>query len=151
MVNHHEFHDGSFDGLWVNGTSVHVFLSTVRGEGFVALATGVKALAAGGFRPGNIIFEVLTREHMEVTAQDIAELYDLAQGPGRAGQCERLLSDVNRLSLKVLEINPSYGGMCLALADSIDLIPRDDWKERFLTSHPAGETQGTPVGTVDGT
>jgi hypothetical protein len=32
------------------------------GDGYVAVAMGVNASAAGGFRVGNIVFEVLIRE-----------------------------------------------------------------------------------------
>ncbi|MEQ1948337.1 MAG: hypothetical protein ABL995_14190 [Bryobacteraceae bacterium] len=125
MVDHHEFHDGLFEGFQVEGAELRVFLRTVDGKGFIACANQLEALAAGGFRPGNIIVEVLVREHTEVTPADIAELYDLPQDPDRGVQIERLLANVNRLQLKIFEINPSHGGMLLALAGALTFETRN--------------------------
>jgi hypothetical protein len=81
MKNYSQFHDGNLEGLWIDETVVHVYLRTLEKERFVAVAEGVVALAASGFRAGNLIFEVVTRNHEEITFSDIADLYDLQEGP----------------------------------------------------------------------
>ncbi|HWZ43513.1 MAG TPA: hypothetical protein VNW97_08540 [Candidatus Saccharimonadales bacterium] len=122
MKNHDQFHDGVLEGLWIDGTIVHVFLSTLKKERFTAVAEGVVALAANGFRAGNIIFEVLTRGHEEIVSSDIAELYDLQDGPQGENQGMKLLEKAQHEGLTLLEINPSYGGTCLVLAHSINFF-----------------------------
>jgi hypothetical protein len=131
MKNHDQFHDGVLEGLWIDGAIVHVFLSTLKKERFTAVAEGVVALAANGFRAGNIIFEVLTRGHEEIVIRDIAELYDLQDGPLGEGQGIQLLGKAQREGLTLLEINPSYGGTCLVLAHSIYLLERNEWLVRY--------------------
>jgi hypothetical protein len=126
MINYSEFHDGALDGFRLGENAIDVFLRTEGGKRFVARIAGLRALSASGFRSGNIIFEVLSRDHSEITADDIMQLYELAENPGKANQVERLLADVHGLKLHLFEINPSYGGSCLALGDSVELVPQED-------------------------
>jgi hypothetical protein len=87
-----QFHDGFFEGLWIDSTTVHVFLSTLEKERFTAVAEGVAALDSGGFRAGNIIFDVVVRDHEEIVSRDVAQLYDLQQGSeGKAKACDCLI------------------------------------------------------------
>jgi hypothetical protein len=81
MRKYGQFHDGFFEGFWINGTTVHVFLSTLEKERFTAIAEGVVALDANGFRAGNIIFDAIVRDHEEIVFRDITQLYDLREGP----------------------------------------------------------------------
>jgi hypothetical protein len=74
MNSYHQFHDGSLEGLWIDDSTVHVYLRTTEKERFMAVAKGVMALTAGGFKAGNIIFEVLIRDHGEITLQDISQV-----------------------------------------------------------------------------
>ena len=131
MKNHDQFHDGVLEGLWIDGAIVHVFLSTSKKERFIAVAEGVVALAANGFKAGNIIFEVLTRGHEEIVIRDIAELYDLQNGLQGEGQGMKLLGKAQQEGLTLLEINPSYGGTCLVLAHSINFFERN---EKIITA-----------------
>src|SRR5258708_1233543 len=108
MKNYSQFHDGSLEGLWIDGTTVHVYLSTLNKERFTAVADGVVALAASGFRKGNLIFEVVTRHHEEIVFRDIADLYDLQDGPAGQSQGMQLLGKAQQEGLVLLEINPSY-------------------------------------------
>ncbi|HEX5233964.1 MAG TPA: hypothetical protein VFW25_01400 [Silvibacterium sp.] len=48
MKNFGEFHDGSFEGLWLDGKTAHVFLATEGREQFTVVAEGVAALAIDG-------------------------------------------------------------------------------------------------------
>src|SRR5205807_1093863 len=81
MNNYTEYHDGFFDGLWIQDEgTLQVYLRTSGKKRNTVALTGVVMLKVTGFKAGNIIFEVLTRDHNEITLQDIAELYDLPAG-----------------------------------------------------------------------
>ncbi len=134
MKTYSQFHDGYLEGLWIDGTTVHVFLNTLEKERFTAVANGVVALGASGFRAGNIILRVATRDHEEIVFRDIAELYDLRPGPPGEGQGMRLLEKARQQGLTLLAIDPSYGATCLVLAHSVDLLDRNEWLARYLMS-----------------
>jgi hypothetical protein len=134
MKNYDQFHDGSLDGLLIEGTSVQVFLSTDAKRAFVLAATGVAALAAGGFKAGNIIFEVLTKQNAEVTLQDMTDVYGLTADDKGRDQAQKFLEKAQQQNLIVLEINPSYGASCIILAESVDLLRRQEWADRTLAA-----------------
>lgn len=134
MKNYSQFHDGRFEGLWIDGTTVHVYLSTLEKERFTGVAKGVVALAAGGFRAGNIIFEVVTRDREEIVFRDIAELHDLQNGPEGERQGMQILEKARQEGMSLLEIDPSYGATCLVLAHSFDLLDRNEWLARYVMS-----------------
>ena len=134
MKNYDQFHDGSLDGLLIEQTSVQVFLSTDGKEPFVLAVDGVVALTAEGFRAGNIIFEVLTKHGPELTLQDITDVYGLAVTDSRQEQAQKFLENARERGLIVLEINPSYGASCIILAESVNLLRRQDWKESSGTT-----------------
>src|SRR5271167_1382443 len=121
MKNYGQFHDGSLDGLLIAQDSVQVFLSTEEKQPHRLLVGGVAALSANGFKAGNIIFEVLTRQEEELTAQDMTKSYGLSDNAGGQEQAKKLLLDAQKRRLVVLEINPSYGATCIILAASVDL------------------------------
>ena len=125
MKNYSQFHDGVLEGLWVDGTTVHVYLTTLKKERFTAVAQGVVALTANGFKAGNLIFEVITRDQDEIVFGDIADLYDLQDGPAGETQGMLLLERAKHEGLILLEVLPSYGATCLALAHSVDLLERN--------------------------
>jgi len=52
MKDYGEFHDGGFEGLWVDNETAHVFLTTFDDRRFVAVCTRVAALSATEFRQG---------------------------------------------------------------------------------------------------
>jgi hypothetical protein len=128
MKNYDQFHDGWLDGLLINQKSVQVFLSTEERAPFVVVADGVVALAADGFKAGNIVFEVVTRQKEELTLQDITRAYALAEGATDQG--DKLLVKALEQNLIVLEINPSHGASCILLAESVDLIRRGESLDR---------------------
>ncbi len=132
MKSYPEFHDGFLEGLWIDSKTVHVYLATVHSERFTAVAGGVVALAASGFRVGNVILDVLSRNCDELTLEDISELYELTESSIQEGQREKLLVRAKEHELTVLEINPSYGATCLLLAKSVHLLPRQEWLARYL-------------------
>lgn len=137
MKDYGEFHDGSFDGFWVYGDTVHVFLRTWDKRQFTAVVTGVTALSATGFRAGSIILSVETRDRQEIDLDDMAELYDLPEGAAGAAQAARHLAKAREENLMVLAISPSYGADCLVLAHSMELLERAEWIRRYCHNENA--------------
>ena len=127
MIDSGEFHDGSFDGLWIDGKTVHLFLSSVDKQRFVVVAHSVAALSAGGIKAGNIVFEVSTRPCNELSADDIAEMYHLKEGEPGKEQALQLIEKARQQKLVLLEVCPSYGGRCVLLARSLSFSPWEDW------------------------
>ena len=134
MTNYDQFHDGWLDGLLIEHASVQVFVSTEEKQSYVIAASGVVALSADGFKAGNIIFEVLTKQQDDLTLQDITESYGLSAEINDREQAQKLLGKARERGLTVLQINPSYGATCILLAESIDLLPRHEWAERNLVA-----------------
>lgn len=132
MKSYNQFHDGWLGGLLIEQTSVQIFINTEEKQSFVVVAEGVVALSAGGFKSGNIIFEVFTKAGDELTLQDITESYGLSTGVEGQEQGQKLLGKARERGLTVLQINPSYGATCILLAESIDLLPRYEWAGRDL-------------------
>jgi hypothetical protein len=132
MKRYSQFHDGYFEGLWIDGTTVHVYLSTLEKERFIAVAEGTVALAAGGFRLGNLVFDVVTRDRDEIVLRDIEELYSLQDGPAGEAQGDRLLSKARQEGMTLLETTSSYGATCMVLANSVGLLKRNEWLARYL-------------------
>jgi hypothetical protein len=77
------FHDGLFEGLRIDGETVRVYLKTVEKDRFAGVANGVVALNANGFRSGNIVLSVTSRDPDEIALTDIQELYDLKRRTSR--------------------------------------------------------------------
>ena len=134
MKNYSQFHDGSFEGLWIDGKTVHLFLASEGLQRSVIVAEGVSALSANGFKSGNIIFEVVTRSSGEITLQDIQTLYELQAGSPGEIQAANLLKKVHLEKLEILEINPSYGASCVVLTSSHSLFKREEWLERHAVN-----------------
>jgi|SRR5579863_2496466 len=126
MKSYTQYHDGFFDGLWRQDEGiVQLYLRTSEKEPTTVALTGVVMLKVTGFKAGNIIFEVLTRDHDEITLQDIAELYDLKSGHEPAKWEHALLEKARREDFQVFELNPSYGGSCLILAQAVEFTKND--------------------------
>ncbi len=122
MRGYEQFHDGYFEGLRIEDQTVHVYLRTMEKERFAAVANGVVALDANGFRAGNIVLSVSIRNNEEIVLADIQELYDLRDGPAGDDQGKNLLAKARQEKLTLLEVVPSYGASCLVLAKSVDFV-----------------------------
>jgi hypothetical protein len=132
-MNYRDFHDGFFEGLWIPGKEVvHVHLSTSSRQRKTAVLAGVVMLKAGEFKEGNIILDILVRDHNEITLADIEELYDLQPGHEPQPWEYDLLKRTREQSLILFEVNSSYGGTCCVLAKTVELLECRDWKKRFL-------------------
>jgi len=130
-----DFHDGRFEGLWVDAKSAYLFLATEGRERHVVAALGVAALTVNGMREGNVILDVAERRTDEITEDDIERLY----GTGNtmlASQSHALLARARAEALMLLEINPSYGATCTVLAKSLELVKWEDWLNRYLLPKP---------------
>jgi hypothetical protein len=142
MKNYTQYHDGFFDGLWrQNEGIVQVYLRTSEKERTTVVLTGVVMLKVMGFKTGNIIFEVLTRHHDEITLQDIAELYDLKSDHEPAKWEHELLEKARQEDFQIFELNPSYGGSCLILARTTEFVNREEWAERYARCEMKDSTQ----------
>jgi hypothetical protein len=127
MKNFDQFHDGFLDGLLIQGANVHVFLCTDNREEFALELRGVLSLKADGFRKGNIIFDVLVRDGEDLTFHDIMNFFEFKDEV----KALQRLEETRRKNLVVLEINPSYGASCIILAESVELLPRNEMMKRI--------------------
>jgi hypothetical protein len=131
MMKYDEFHDGFFEGLWIDAETAHVFLANSSRVRSVLVADGVVQLDLNGVRSGNIIFDVVISETEEITLQDIRVLYDLRDGSEGETQGTNLLEKARLEGAKILAISPSYGAELLILAKSFALFPRQDWQNKY--------------------
>jgi hypothetical protein len=124
MNTYSEFHDGYLEGLHIDKDEkfVRVYLSSLDGKRTTVSVTGVLMLRAGGFREGNIILDVVIRAADEITLSDITALYEL--DPDKKSQVwqDKLMEKIKEKQLQILEVNPSYGGSCIVLAQGIEFI-----------------------------
>ena len=144
MTNYGQFHDGFFEGLWIDEATVHFFLSTEEKERFTAVTTGVVRLIVDGLREGNIILDVLTREPDEITTDDTSELYGSQSDASKEEVARRFLAEVRQQGLIIFEIDASYGGTCLALVHSVELLPRVEWMRRYCSDVSLGKQASHP-------
>ena len=79
-------------------------------------------LKAGGFKEGNIIFEVSTWDCEEINLADVGELYELEPGHEPAAWEHKLMDRVKTQGLQMLGVSSSYGGTCLILAQAIEFV-----------------------------
>jgi hypothetical protein len=118
-----DFHDGSFDGLRINGASVSVFVRSRAKQSFVIALTGVTALSAQNIRAGNIIFDLQLRRGPEITAEDIRRLHEIQRGVAGEMQVAKLLEEASAPDVQLFEITSSYGGDLIALMKDISVEP----------------------------
>jgi hypothetical protein len=134
VINYSEFHDGFFDGFLIEEKSVSIFLSTYKREQFVIELSEVSVFTASDIKAGNIIFEVLTRSGAQLTLEDMVALDGPFQTTSQ-DHAERRLAQASKDESTLLEINPSYGATCLALAHSVKLYPRSEWITRVSANY----------------
>jgi hypothetical protein len=132
LKNYPEFHDGFLDGLLLENSIAHIFVSTRQEERLVIEASDVAALAAGDFKKGNILFEVLTRSGDELTLEDFVAVDGPLSGTDGQSRAQKTLEESREKDLILLEINPSYGAACLVLAGSVQLYSRKNWISRHM-------------------
>jgi hypothetical protein len=141
MFSYEQFHDGAFEGLLIEGKTVHVFVSTDRNEQFVLIARAVAALTADGILAGNIILDIETRATEELTLEDIRDAFEYDR-PEDDAYAKNALSKAQQSKLSLLAISPSYGGSCLILAESINLIAREEWMLECSAVHRSTHVKG---------
>jgi hypothetical protein len=99
-------------------------VSTDTDDQYVVELRDKVVLSARDFKAGNIIFEMLTKNAAEITLEDICRVYDFSIEKERL-QAEKLLQEAHEQKLSFVEINPSYGAGCVAMATSMKLVKRD--------------------------
>jgi hypothetical protein len=121
MIEIPDFHDRSFDGLWISDQKrIHLFLRTVEGERFTLLLDGVKLLRALNVREGNIILDLNSLDSAKLTADHIEEVYDLAEADKEA-QITKFLRSAKDAGLNAFEMSSAYGAECIALFTRAEL------------------------------
>lgn len=137
MADYSIFHDGSFDGLWLDGKCAHIFLATPEHEAHVIVASGVVLLKADDVRQGNIIFDVILRPAAELSPDDLDVFLHDYDDPKRLERAKALLQTAQVNALTFLQITPSYGAICSVMGKTFESIGRKEW---LLAAGP-----GTPV------
>lgn len=110
-------------------------MATKERKRFVFVAEEVERLAVNEIKSGNIIFDVLVRDHEEINIHDIQFLYGFQTDSAGENQGANLLEKVRLQKWKILEVNPSYGASCLILANSIEIISHADWILRYFQAN----------------
>lgn len=131
MVDYSIFHDGSFDGIWLDGKSAHIFLATPEHESHVIVASGVMLLKADDIRQGNIIFDVVPRSAAELSPDDLDVFLHDTDDPKRQEQATALLESARANGLAFLQITPSYGAVCSIIAKTFVSMSREQWLSRY--------------------
>jgi hypothetical protein len=121
------FHDGSFDGILIDGEQTYIFVSTYEKEHFVILASGVAALSLTGVLAGNIILDIHVYSSDEVSVESVIDVYCYGPGSVDSEHARRSLEKVRKERLVLLTIAPSYGATCLILCKSVELVSRVEW------------------------
>lgn len=134
MKTYNEFHDGWFEGVWIEPERAHVFLKTIEKDPLVIVGEGVVALEANDLKRGNIIFDVSIKTHEELTSGDVDTLPELKMID--TSKADVALERTRQRKLMLLEVNPSYGGSCVVLARSFELLNRKEWLERYPATSP---------------
>jgi hypothetical protein len=117
-----DLHDGFFDGVWLSADKhARFFVRTVSGVRSTIILTGVEALNICGLRAGNIIFGLVLIAPDKLTANNIAQAYDLKTG--KVEMARQLLGKAQEKGLSGLEINPSYGAEGTAIFRAVTAVP----------------------------
>ena len=115
------FHDGHFDGFHIGpNNQLRLFLRTHEGTSFTLAFHGVDALTLAEIKYGNIVFDLVLRSGLELTAFDIEELFGIKPDTPQATDVLKAKSDAG---LQLLEINSSYGAHGLVLFQSMEIHP----------------------------
>jgi hypothetical protein len=113
------FHDGNFDGFRIDPNSqLRLFLRTHEGTSFTLALYGVDALALTEIKYGNIVFDLVLRNGLQLTTSDMEELF-CADAP----QATDMLKVKSNAGFQLLEINSSYGAHGLVLFQSMEIHP----------------------------
>lgn len=114
-----DFHDGSFDGIHLQSDkTATIFLRCAAKRPYILVLKGVEKLSLTGVKEGNIIFDLVCRRAREATSADALEFYG---GEGNPVLASKLLDNLRRKELQILELNPSYGAEGLFLFKSSEI------------------------------
>jgi hypothetical protein len=115
-----DMHDGFFDGLWTSeDKSAYLFLRTCTGERSTLVLKEVERINVSNFKAGNIILDVVFVDSGKLTVEHIEQLYQFSD----AEKAQQFLTKMQDRGLRVLEVNPSYGGECTALFRTAEIVP----------------------------
>jgi hypothetical protein len=127
-----DFHDGTVQGFWLAGSTFHLLLATKEGAEYALLVHEVIAVSSTGFSTQNILFDVQVKESHEMTEEDISEVYAISATPSGESRLPGLREKARARRSVLMVADPSCGANCLALGQSVELLPRAVWTSRFL-------------------
>jgi hypothetical protein len=127
MVNYSEFHDGSLDGLLIEGKTAYIFVTNSEKQRYVFVALDVLALLANEIREGNIILELAARPASDVTEQELSERASTHPSHSAGAMDTKMLERAREENLTAFTIDPSYGATCFVFAKSLQLLTYDAW------------------------
>jgi len=130
MFVYEQFHDGAFNGILVDGTTVSLFISTDCNERFVVVALGADKLFATDVELGNIIFHVATKTQEEITLDDIVWI-NQSSSPDE-GSAIISLESARKANLSLLEIDATVGATCMVLCQTVEIITPQEWVKRGM-------------------
>ena len=131
-MNTPNFHDGHFDGLWLEPSNVvFLFLRTSDRRPYTISLQGVHGMTLSDVKAGNIIFDLVFRSASELTSSDVAILYDLDEN---SEQATKLRNSKRETKLQILELNATYGAQSLFLFENFQIIEKVD---RMVASLPS--------------
>ena len=133
-MNIANFHDGHFDGLWLEpSNTVFLFLRTSDRRPYTISLLGVHEMTLSDVKSGNIIFDLVFRSASELTSSDVAILYDLDEN---SEQAIKLRNSKRGTKLQILELNATYGAQGLFLFENLEIIEKVD---RMIASLPSAQ------------
>lgn len=113
------FHDGDFHGIRLEpDKTAIIFLRSAAKRPYILVLKGVERLALGGVKEGNIILDLVFRNASDATPADVVQLYDVDE---TWEQASKILDNLRKEELQILELNPSYGADGLFLFESFEI------------------------------
>ena len=102
-----------------NQTKPRLFcLRSAAKRPYILVLKGVERLALGGVKEGNIILDLVFRNASDATPADVVQLYDV---DATWEQASKILDNLRKEELQILELNPSYGADGLFLFESFEI------------------------------
>ena len=102
MESFEQFHDGFYNGMFIRESSVDIFIANHIKQRFVVSATEVAALVSTDIRAGNIIFDIVCRNGIEITLDDIREAHGFGDMPRDVSHVQRAMAKAQELGALIL-------------------------------------------------
>jgi hypothetical protein len=122
MNNQPNFHDGHVDGVFNNGSEVHVFLRDVSGEKFTLVLRGVEALQIMNFKQKNVILNVELLAPADLEPAEVREIYQYKDEDLRGSTWDEWIQKADQRALQAISISSSYGCKLIATVKHVEYL-----------------------------